>query len=666
MKRLMRLYITVLLIVVGLFCNNAHALESYNIPITVIRDYDWANEALTATNEVRKEVNSKPLTMDSNLQEAAMKRAAEIAVHFDHTRPNGKLFYTAVSTPSASGENILYGYRTGNSGVMYGWKESPGHYKNMIKEDYKSVGIGAVAVEYSGSKTYFAVQMFSRYDAISTPNKTGKSDTMIEYVESIPEYIHDFNLYHSNYNGTTEHYYVGIGETLNIKNAYYISDEDTKATIDISNVKFNTLNSPYLSLKDGLIMGVKEGQTTFKASMFGMEKEFPIDVGYIMDSFSVNDMTVKINETKKISPTIVPSNATIYSVTYTSQSPEIAKIEDDKIVGVSKGSTTINVSGMSINKSFRASFKVKVEEDIRLKLNNTQYQFNSLNETLKLEATLSNGSKANDVTWKTDSDLVASVNNGVVTPKRGGFVRVTATSLKYGSASCLIYVSVPVTLSDGSKGYIGDVNKDGNINSIDSSMLQDYSISATFDEDINILGDINNNGYIDLEDITSILDIYNDNFFYTNGYKEIESVNLNKNNITLKIGGKDTVIATINPTDTTDSPTLTWKSDNVNVARVDGKGEITGIGNGTCTITVTTSNGKSAEATVKVGTGITPYLKGDLNENGKIEVIDAVEALYYALGKRELTNHKIEIGDFNNDQRVTAIDAVDILRLYMK
>ncbi len=105
-----------------------------------------------------------------------------------------------------------------------------------------------------------------------------------------------------------------------------------------------------------------------------------------------------------------------------------------------------------------------------------------------------------------------------------------------------------------------------------------------------------------------------------------------------------------------------WQTSNVGVVTVDKFGKIKATGKGIATITVTASNGYSDKCTVVVG----DVLKGDLNENGKIEVIDAVEALYYALGKRELTNHKIEIGDFNNDQRITAIDAVDILRLYMK
>ena len=139
------------------------------------------------------------------------------------------------------------------------------------------------------------------------------------------------------------------------------------------------------------------------------------------------------------------------------------------------------------------------------------------------------------------------------------------------------------------------------------------------------------------------------------------NVKLNKESLYLSVGKTETLIASLLPEGTTDQPNFTWTSTNTNVAEVQD-GVVKAKSKGATDITVKTDKGYTAICKVTVG----DFLKGDLNENGKIEVIDAVEALYYALGKRELTSHKIEIGDFNNDQKITAIDAVDILRLYMK
>ena len=80
----------------------------------------------------------------------------------------------------------------------------------------------------------------------------------------------------------------------------------------------------------------------------------------------------------------------------------------------------------------------------------------------------------------------------------------------------------------------------------------------------------------------------------------ITSVTLNKSSLSLSKGNTETLQATINPSDTTDAKTLTWKSEDENIAKVDGNGKVTGVGTGTTNITVITSNRKSAACKVTV------------------------------------------------------------------
>ena len=75
-------------------------------------------------------------------------------------------------------------------------------------------------------------------------------------------------------------------------------------------------------------------------------------------------------------------------------------------------------------------------------------------------------------------------------------------------------------------------------------------------------------------------------------------VTLNKGTLSLLKGENETLIATIDPDDTTDK-TLSWASSNENVATVTN-GKITAVGAGTATITVTTANGKTATCEVTV------------------------------------------------------------------
>ena len=78
-------------------------------------------------------------TLDVELQQAAMQRAAEGALYFDHERPDGTMCYTA--SYKISGENIAIGQSSAKR-VMESWMESSGHRANILNSNYVSIGIG--------------------------------------------------------------------------------------------------------------------------------------------------------------------------------------------------------------------------------------------------------------------------------------------------------------------------------------------------------------------------------------------------------------------------------------------------------------------------------------------------------------------------------------------
>ena len=110
-------------------------------------DYDAAQEQLTLTNAERAKKGRAPLKMSRSLQETAMRRAAECAVYYSHTRPNGSSHLTAF--PSSGGwwgENIACGFAVDAQKVTTMWVNSAGHYENMLRSEYSYVGIGCVRV----------------------------------------------------------------------------------------------------------------------------------------------------------------------------------------------------------------------------------------------------------------------------------------------------------------------------------------------------------------------------------------------------------------------------------------------------------------------------------------------------------------------------------------
>ena len=86
----------------------------------------------------------------------------------------------------------------------------------------------------------------------------------------------------------------------------------------------------------------------------------------------------------------------------------------------------------------------------------------------------------------------------------------------------------------------------------------------------------------------------------------ITAVKLNTTNLTLNKGKTSTLVATITPSNTTQSKTITWSSSNTNIATVSSTGVVTAKASGATTITAKTSNGKTATCKITVPTEVTP------------------------------------------------------------
>ena len=78
---------------------------------------------------------------------------------------------------------------------------------------------------------------------------------------------------------------------------------------------------------------------------------------------------------------------------------------------------------------------------------------------------------------------------------------------------------------------------------------------------------------------------------------EPTGISLDKESYDLIITKTGTMVATVEPSNATDK-TVVWSSSNESIVSVDNTGKITGKGIGSATITVETTNGKSASATV--------------------------------------------------------------------
>ena len=116
-------------------------------------DYDKAYEVLDAINRERSKRGVATLSMDQALMDAAMIRAAETVLYFEHARPNGSKWNSVNS--KVNGENLGKGTNS-VSRIMSLWMDSPGHKENIVRSRFRSVGVAC----FECNGTSYWVQLY--------------------------------------------------------------------------------------------------------------------------------------------------------------------------------------------------------------------------------------------------------------------------------------------------------------------------------------------------------------------------------------------------------------------------------------------------------------------------------------------------------------------------
>jgi uncharacterized protein YkwD len=143
---------------------NAASTELAAIPVTnrtvTARDTSgYIAEVVRLVNQERSKRGLGELKMFPRLNRAAAIRADEVIVSWGHPRPDGSDITTLFSQLgikwSSIGENIAKGQTTPEM-VVNGWMNSEGHRENILKPEYKYIGVG---VAESNGKLHWA-QLF--------------------------------------------------------------------------------------------------------------------------------------------------------------------------------------------------------------------------------------------------------------------------------------------------------------------------------------------------------------------------------------------------------------------------------------------------------------------------------------------------------------------------
>lgn len=133
-------------------------------------------------NEDRIVNNAIPLTVNPLLAQAAIKKAEDMVKkgYFSHTSPEGVLPWYWLDKVgynySYAGENLAVNF-TDSKDVQNAWLNSSAHKANIIKKEFKEIGIGTAEGKYQGKDATFVVEFFGTPARSNTVAVAKKSNT---------------------------------------------------------------------------------------------------------------------------------------------------------------------------------------------------------------------------------------------------------------------------------------------------------------------------------------------------------------------------------------------------------------------------------------------------------------------------------------------------------
>lgn len=124
-----------------------------------------AEKLLAAVNAKRQAAGLGLLSLDSQLSEAAARKAADMFAknYWAHNNPVGASPWEFITqsgyTYTVAGENLAKNF-SDSRGVVDAWMDSPTHRDNILKASYHDVGFAVVNGILNGEETTLVVQMF--------------------------------------------------------------------------------------------------------------------------------------------------------------------------------------------------------------------------------------------------------------------------------------------------------------------------------------------------------------------------------------------------------------------------------------------------------------------------------------------------------------------------
>ena len=424
---------------------------------------------------------------------------------------------------------------------------------------------------------------------------------------------------------------VASGVTLNVEDLTLLVGQSDKltATVEPSNTTNATItwasdNEAVATVAtDGTVTAVSVGVTNITATCGNVSATCKVTVNPVVASgvtLNVENLTLLIGQTDKLTATVLPENTTDKTVTWKSDNEAIAKVsEDGTVTAVAVGVANITASCGDVKATCKVTVTPVSPTSIDLNIKD-MVLFIGQSETIQAVIRPANTTYPT-VTWHSENESIATVSaNGKVTGIAEGVATITA---KCGnvSATCVVTVNpIPASNIEITSGNvtltIGSSAKLAAKVSPENTTHPEVEWSSS---DIGI-ATITADGIVTAVSLgTVVITAKCGNVSTTCTVTVIpvpsEGIVISPSSVSMLLGDKTTLTASVFPENTTDK-TVTWGSDNPAVASVTSDGVVTALGLGTATITA--SNGLS-KATCRVT--VNPVVATSISLNVKDETI---------------------------------------------
>lgn len=214
---------------------------------------------------------------------------------------------------------------------------------------------------------------------------------------------------------------------------------------------------------NGVITGIKGGNTivTLTSADGKFSAKCPVTVNQPLKAIKLDDIALETNghTSETVAYTLEPADTTEDDVTLSVADESIAKLEGNKLVAVSDGTTKITATSGIVKTSAKVTVTTKVEQIV---LNKTEGVL-TVGNSVTVTATVTPDNATNTtVNWTSSDEKVATVDsNGKVTAVAAGNATIKATSESDGDVSADYALTVNKAAAKPATNYSGTTSSAG-------------------------------------------------------------------------------------------------------------------------------------------------------------------------------------------------------------